>query len=334
MAISNLPAEVPAHERDKPTPAPVISVVIPGYNCARSLPATLDSVLAQTFRDYEIIVVNDGSPDTPALEKALAPYRDKIRYFTQENQGPAGARNHGIRVARGEFIALLDADDLWDPEHLAKQLKVLQADPSADMVYADARIFGDVPERGRTVMEFCPSDGDVTFESLVTRRCTVHICVSLVRKQALIDTGLFDTTFRGTEDLDMWLRMAQQGRRIAYQKRVLGSYRRQPGSLSADPGRLIEGLVAVLQKAAKEPGVTDADRKLIERDCQQHLIRLAFEKGRKAFIEGDKETAIRDLAFANEHYKSFKLSVVLLLLRFSPGLLRSFYHWRERRSRA
>src|SRR5271170_1297597 len=109
MAISNLPAGTPTNDTHTPTPAPLISVVIPAYNCARSLPATLDSVLAQTFRDYEIIVVNDGSPDTPALDEALAPYRDKIRYFIQGNQGPAGARNHGIRVARGEFIALLDA---------------------------------------------------------------------------------------------------------------------------------------------------------------------------------------------------------------------------------
>jgi glycosyltransferase involved in cell wall biosynthesis len=294
----------------------------------------LDSVLAQTFPDYEIIVVNDGSPDTPALEKALARYRGTIRYIRQENQGPAGARNHGIGLANGEFIALLDADDLWNPEHLAEQLKVLQADHTVDMVYADARIFGDVPERGRTVMEFCPSNGEVTFESLVTRRCTVHICVSLVRKQALIDTGPFDTTFRGTEDLDMWLRMCQQGRRIAYQKRVLGSYRRQPGSLSADPGRLIEGLVAVLQKAAKHPRATEADRKLIERECQQHLIRVAFENGKKAFVDGDTASAIRDLTFANEHYKSFKLSVALLLLRLTPGLLHSFYIWRDRRSRA
>ena len=150
-----------------------MSVVIPAYRAAQSIPATLDSVLAQTFSDYEIIVVNDGSPDTVQLERVLEPYRARIAYYRQENQGPAGARNTGIQLARGKYIAPLDCDDLWEPGHLAAQLAVLEGDPSIDMVYADARIFGDGQGRGRTVMELCPSEGEVTFESLVMRQCTV-----------------------------------------------------------------------------------------------------------------------------------------------------------------
>ena len=166
--------------------APLVSVVIPAYRAAESIAATLDSVLAQTFKDYEIIVVNDGSPDSEDLEKALDSYRERIIYLRQENQGPAGARNTGILTARGKYIALLDSDDIWDPEHLGAQLAVLEADKSIDVVYADARIFGDVPEAGRTVMEFCPSAGEVTFERLVTRQCTVHLCVSVCRRESLL----------------------------------------------------------------------------------------------------------------------------------------------------
>jgi glycosyltransferase involved in cell wall biosynthesis len=310
--------------------SPRISIIIPAYQAATYIAATLDSVLAQTFTDYEIIVVNDGSPDTRELEAVLEPYRGRLRYISQENHGPAGARNTGISVARGEYIALLDADDLWAPNHLEAQLAVLQGDPSIDMVYADARIFGGVPEEGHTVMEFCPSDGEVSFEALVTRRCTVHICVSVVRRQALLDTGPFDTAFRGTEDLDMWLRIARRGGRIVYQRRVLGSYRRRPGSLSADPARLIEGLVAVLDKAARDPRTTAGELELIEQQRRLHRARIALEKGKQAFLAGDTAGAIRDLAQANLHYKSAKLTIILLALRTSPRLLRAIYRWRDR----
>ncbi len=308
-----------------------MSVVIPAYRTAGSIGATLDSVLAQTFRDYEIIVVNDGSPDTAELEKVLEPYRGRITYFRQENQGPAGARNTAIRAARGEYVALLDSDDLWEPEHLAAQLAVLESDPSIDMVYADARIFGDVPEEGRTVMELCPSEGEVTFERLVMRQATVHICVSLVRRRALLDAGLFDPAFRGTEDIDMWLRIVRRGGRIAYQKRVLGRYRRHADSLSADRVRMIEGFLAVLTKAALDPGITAAERNAIERQCAVQRANLALEQGKRAFLAGDTDAAIRGLSQANANRRSARLAAVMLLVRVAPRLLQAVYQWRERR---
>jgi glycosyltransferase involved in cell wall biosynthesis len=318
---------------EAPKKPPLVSVVIPAYEAARYIAATLDSVLGQTFTGYEIIVVNDGSPDTQELEAALAPYRSLITYVLQENQGPAGARNTGIRMARGEYVALLDADDLWDAGYLASQLALLQADPSIDMVYADARMFGGLAEDGYTIMELRPSNGEVTFESLVTRRCTVPICVSLVRRQTLVDAGLFDPAFRGTEDLDMWLRIARRGAHITYQKQVLGSYRRRPGSLSADPARLIEGVMAVLAKAARDPKTTPAEVELIEQQCRLHRARWAVEKGKQAFLAGEDEAAIDYLTKANRHDRSVKLTLILLLLRISPRLLRVAYRWRDRPAR-
>lgn len=319
----------PNHKRVVAPKVPLVSVVIPAYRAAQTIVATLDSVLAQTFQDYEIIVINDGSPDSEQLELVLETYRGRIKYVSQENQGPAGARNTGIRMARGEYVALLDADDLWDPEHLAAQLKVLEANPGVDMVYADARIFGDVPEQGHTVMEYCPSEGDVTFENLVTGRCTVHICVSLVRRQTLLDAGLFDLTFRGTEDIDMWLRIAKRGGRITYQRRVLGRYRRHAGSLSSDPVRMIEGYLAVLGKAAWDPHATPAQRKLIEQQSKVGRAHLALERGKRAFLACHTDTAISELRRANAHYRSAKLTTVLLLLHMSPRFLRALYRWRD-----
>jgi cellulose synthase/poly-beta-1,6-N-acetylglucosamine synthase-like glycosyltransferase len=308
---------------------PLVTVIIPAYRAAHSIGETLDSVLAQTFPNFEIIVVNDGSPDRTDLESALQPYRDRLIYLSQENQGPAGARNTGIQAAHGEYIALLDADDVWEPEHLAAQLEVL-ADRSIDMVYADARIIGDTPGQSRTVMELCPSEGEVTFESLVMRTCTVHICVSVVRRRILLDAGLFDTAFRGTEDIDMWLRIVRRGGRIVYQRRVLGRYRRQAGSLSSDRVRMIEGFLAVLAKAARDPNTTDSQQDAIARQCEIQRASLALEKGKQAFLAGDTEASIRQLTQANAHYRSWRLTAVLMLLRVAPHFLQTLYHWRDR----
>jgi len=310
--------------------APLVSVIIPAYRAAQCIAATLDSLLAQTFTDYETILVNDGSPDTVALERALEPYRDRITYFCQENQGPSAARNTAIRAARGKYIAPLDADDLWAPEHLAAQLAVLEADPSIDMVYADARIFGDVPEAGRTVMELSPSAGEVTFERLVTRQCTVHLCVSVCRRETLLRAGLFDPALRRVEDADMWLRIARQGGRIVYQRRVLGHYCRHAGSLSSDRASMIEAFLAVLAKAARDPHLTAAQRELLERQCVVERAGLELQRGKNAVLAGDDEAAIGHLTCANQQHKSLKLAAVLMLLRVAPSFLRALYHWRDR----
>lgn len=308
----------------------MVSVIIPAYRVTQTIAGTLDSVLAQTLTDYEIIVVNDGSPDTARLKQVLLPYMARITYFEQENQGLSGARNTGIRAARGEYVAFLDADDQWEPECLAAQVAVLESDPSIAAVYADACIFGQTPEAGRTLMEVSPSDGPVTFESLVLRQCTVHVCVTMARREALLDTGLFDTALRITEDIDMWLRMVKRGHHIVSQRRVLGRYRRQAGSLSSDPIRMIEGFLAVLDKAGRNPELTATERHAVDHQRAIEHARLALENGRRAFLAGDAPTAIHELALARAHFDSFKLRMILLMLRVAPRLLQAFYRWRER----
>jgi hypothetical protein len=310
--------------------APLVSVIVPAYRVTESIAATLDSVLAQTFTDYEIIVVNDGSPDTEELESVLAPYRDRIVYLRQENQGMSGARNTGIRAARGKYIAPLDADDMWDPEHLAAQVAVLEAEPSIDFVYADARIFGDLPEAGKTVMDLCPSAGEVTFERLVARQCTVHVCVTVCRREALIRAGLFDPDLRRVEDIDMWLRISRQRHRIVYQRRVLGSYRRRAGSLSSDRVAMLETFLTVLAKAASEPQLTAAQREAVAHQCAVERASLDLERGKRAFLAGDAEGAVRHLTQARAQRKSLKLAAVLMLLRVTPSFLRTLYQWRYR----
>ena len=108
-----MPGSKIENSRSDPNQIPLVSVVIPAYNSSRYISGTLDSVLSQTLSNREIILVNDGSPDTTELESALQPYLPHFRYFKQENRGPSAARNLGIREARGRYVAFLDSDDLW-----------------------------------------------------------------------------------------------------------------------------------------------------------------------------------------------------------------------------
>src|SRR6266581_343390 len=190
--------------------APTVSVIMPAYNVAGFIGMALESVFAQTFTDFEVIVVNDGSPDTERLERELEPHRGRILYIKQENGGVSAARNAGIRAARGTFVAHLDPDDLWEPDYLAEQLAALAHDPSIDALYPDALIFGDAPEAGCRFMDWCPSDGEVTIESLFKSRC--HVMYSITaRRETLLRIGLFDEDLRCAEDFDLWLRVLKSG---------------------------------------------------------------------------------------------------------------------------
>src|SRR5688572_7039612 len=116
--------------------SPAVSVIVPAYNSSAYIAETLDSVFAQTFDSFEVIVINDGSPDTERLERELKPYSGKLRYIKQENRGAAAARNAGVRAARGELVAFLDADDTYLPNFLEKQVELLESN-NADLVYSD-----------------------------------------------------------------------------------------------------------------------------------------------------------------------------------------------------
>src|SRR5437588_9421301 len=105
---------------------PLVSIVIPAYNIAPYISETLATVFAQTFTGFEVIIVNDGSPDTEEFEHAIQPHRERVCYLKQENRGASAARNTGLRAARGELIAFLDADDLWSPTYLEEQLKFIR----------------------------------------------------------------------------------------------------------------------------------------------------------------------------------------------------------------
>jgi glycosyltransferase involved in cell wall biosynthesis len=302
---------------------------MPAYNVAPFLGEALESVFAQTFKDYEVIVVNDGSPDTEELERVMEPFRSRIKYVKQENRGVSAARNTGIRLARGRFVAHLDPDDAWEPDYLSEQLAEYSRDPSIDVLYPDAVIFGDGPEAGRRYMEWCPSIGEVTVESLLSGRCHV-LCAVTARRETLLRVGMFDEELRCAEDFDLWLRVLKSGGRIAYHRRPLVRYRQRADSHTADFKWLSDSTLRVLEKTEQTLDLSSAESKALRSRRDELKAEAALQSGRQAFFRGDTKVALECIHRANAHFKSLKLTLVAGLMRLAPQLLRRAYAFRSR----
>jgi glycosyltransferase involved in cell wall biosynthesis len=311
------------------TAAPAVSVVIPAYKCAAYIAEALDSVFAQTFRDFEVVVVNDGSPDTVELERALEPYRERVVYLRQENRGVSAARNTGVRAARAPLVAFLDADDLWEPFYLEDQVGAMRADETLAMRYPNTLIFGDAPQAGKTFMEVNPSEGEADIEALMTQRCTVGNSV-IARREAVVGAGLFDEELKRSEDFDLWLRILARGGRAGYTRRVLARYRRYAGSLSSDHVGMAADIVRVLDKAERTLPLDAGQRAVLARERERFRAGLRLQEGKRAFMRGDARAALEALGEANRFLRSRKLSLAMLLIRVAPGLLLRAYDLRDR----
>jgi glycosyltransferase involved in cell wall biosynthesis len=220
-----------------------VSVIIPTYNCGRFIAQALDSVLAQSVRPSEIIVVDDGSTDDTAAR--LAPYRTHIRYERQENRGVSAARNNGLGRASGEFVAFLDADDVWHPRKLELQLRALADNPVLALlgtrIFAwPASAFPEIDDQspGRVIQ--------VTWPELVVKNdlgtSTILVCAEVLRH-----AGEFDRQLQGPEDRDLWLRVAELAP-VANLELPLVGYRTVPGSLSRQARTFQTGSLRLLQK--------------------------------------------------------------------------------------
>ncbi len=310
-------------------------MIIPSYKTAGLIAACLDSAFAQTYKDFEAIVVNDGSPDTPELEKVLEPYRDRIVYIKQENKRAAGARNNAIRNARGEFVAFLDSDDTWMPDHLSSQMQLFAEDPSLDLVYCDGILLYDSAPECK-FMDKNPSNGEATFATLIVERCQIPISTVVARKQTLVDAGLFDEKLPLCDDYDMWVRSAFHGAKIGY-TRKLGArfFVGRPGSLSQSKARMIEGYWNILEKLNRTLPLNDGDRDVVEKRAAQIRARYLLEQGKCKIEERQFDQGRQLIAEANDYLRKPSLSMAVLGLSIAPGAtakLMSF--WRKMRNGA
>lgn len=195
-------------DQGRPYFEPLVSIIIPVYNGANYLSLAIHSALAQTYRNIEIIVVNDGSDDNGGTARIAKLYGDRVRYFEKTNGGVASALNLAIGEARGQFISWLSHDDLYTPDKIERQIARLteQPEPDRSVIYGDYSVFSDSPSDAAAVA--LPHTDPANFRYFITVQNILHGCTLLLPKSAFDKHGLFDERLKTTQDYDFWFRIA------------------------------------------------------------------------------------------------------------------------------
>lgn len=304
----------------------MVTVIIPAFRAAGYIADTVSSIFSQSpLPDIEVIVVNDGSPDTPQMIAALAPWRSRLVYLEQENGGAGAARNAGLAAAHGDLVAFLDADDRWMPGFLELQVRFLDRHPECDMVYTNGRLTGDTPLAGRTFMETTPSNGRVTFRRMLAQECTVLTSSVVARREAIDAAGGFDATLRRGQDFDLWLRLAHRGAAICYQRHALVERFVRADGLSADSVTELERAIRVLNGIRTKLALDGADRDLLQRRLTVLGGALELERGKRCLRTGRFELARRHFQRSNAVAPNWKIHLVLALLGIAPLMFQRAY---------
>lgn len=223
-----------------------ISVIIPTYNHAAYVVSCLESVSAQTVRPFEIIVVNDGSPDN--TKEVLAPYAKDgtIRYIHQENRGQAFARNTGLKHSRGKYIAFLDDDDLWPVDALATHVRALDTDEQCVLSYGPAQYFTDLPDLHSPPPLFRYPSG-WCLDNFLMQNWISSPGQTLIRRSALTAAGGLDSAIWGCDDYDLYIRLARLGT-FNFNRNWSLFYRQHTGNASHRIGSLYRNAARVRRK--------------------------------------------------------------------------------------
>lgn len=252
---------------------PVVSVIIPTFNRENFLKEAIDSVLAQDFSGIELIVVNDGSGDD--TDKLLAGYGSALRSIMQDNKGVSAARNAGIRMAAGEYIAFLDSDDVWLPKKIEKQMDFFASHPCVSICQTDEIWI----RRGERVN---PKKVHKKESGWIFNRC-VELCIVspsavMLKKGVFDDIGLFDESLPACEDYDLWLRASLKYEIHTLAEKLIVKRGGHDDQLSRQWG-LDRYRVIALRKILASPLLTDAQRSLVETDIARRTA--IFENGAK-----------------------------------------------------
>jgi glycosyltransferase involved in cell wall biosynthesis len=307
---------------------PAVSVITPVFNVERYVEAAIASALAQTWRDFELLIVDDGSTDgTPGIIEGFAARDSRIRVLRKSNGGISSARNLALRSAKGDLIALLDGDDTWDPMFLESQIAILEAHPKIDLVTANARNLGGQwdGEPARPWPDVRPHPdllGMIADEQSVFIMC-------VFRRQVYERIGAFDESLRTNEDYDYWLRAASAGFRFFRNPQPLGGYRRRNDSLSSSAVNMLQGILRVYDKLRP----TLASRPLERAALDSQVARFENERlralARGAIAAGDMRAAEQLLAALRLRRRSAGVAVAHLMARWTPGLLARAFQFRE-----
>ncbi|WP_417337341.1 glycosyltransferase family 2 protein [Halobacteriovorax marinus] len=224
-----------------------VSIVMPAFNCSKLISLSIESVQSQSYENWELIIVDDGSSDNlkAVVEKYLKDSR--VKYFFQLNGGVASARNTGISKATGDYIAFLDSDDLWPEDKLSKYIEVFNSctDPNIGLIYSRYYCFHDDPSTFVKAVEyprFCKSD----YWSLIVLNYIATLTV-MVKREVFLNIGNFDESLFGTEDWDLWIRI--NGEYSTFQiEEPLGYYRIHESGISRNKDRHIDQERSVVEK--------------------------------------------------------------------------------------
>ena len=258
---------------------PRVTVVVPAWNTSSVLAEALDSIRAQTFRDFEVLVVDDGSTDDTAKVAERHGAEDgRFCLICQVHAGVSIARNTAVAEARGEWIAFLDADDVWLPAKLERQLALLEQDPAADLLFTNFFLWDGSRDLG---LAYAPSavlpEGN-PLQALILS-CFLLPSTVMVRRERLLEIGAFDPALHMAEDWDLWLRLAERGIHARGLAEPLARYRRWPGSMTINNRFFfLENTVGVITRRT--------------RNTPRHDLRPLYRRQMKAFV------AMHELALA------------------------------------
>ena len=311
----------------------LISVVVPCYNYGRFLADALESVRAQTHRDWECVVVDDGSTDdTREVFERVARADSRFRYLFQAHKGVSEARNTGLRAVHGEFVQLLDADDLLGARKLAEHHDYLQSRPDVDIVYGYARFFAldDKSELyrapGREDFEWMDKAEGSAAEVLpnLVRANIMVIHAAFCRADVFRRAGLFDTSLGVFEDWEFWLRCAFSGCRFGYRESPDSDalVRWHPGGLSRNPLRMLQGEVLVRERIMDR--LSGATRACNEQRRAEALARLGIEKMLAGSRREGAAQFLKGTMIARSKLRAARFALYLLL---PPQTLRA---WKRR----
>jgi glycosyltransferase involved in cell wall biosynthesis len=266
---------------------PHVSVIIPAYNAAAYIADTVNSALAQTYRDLEVIVVDDGSTD--GTLKALEPFGDRVRVHQQPNGGVAKARNTGVGLAQGAYIAFLDADDLWLPHKLEMQLD----GSDAPMTFTDRFNIGERGELPELQSLVTPMKGGDIFVDLMREGNFITNTSVMMRRDLFEKMGGFYTGLNGTEDWDLWIRIAER-HQIGFIAEPLVRYRFHAGGISRNFTKMgRERTMVIARGLALERGLS-LDWKTRRQIWSETWRTNGYEAGRA----GARTQALKDYARA------------------------------------
>ncbi len=230
------------------SPSPLVSIVIPAYNAEQYVAQTIESVIRQTYQQLEVIVVDDGSTDaTPGIVRNYAEKDPRITIVTQSNAGLSAARNAGLKVAKGEYLCIIDADDIMLPEKIASQLACLEQHSEADFTYSKVFYFNDGNKQLR-MHDLATPEGSEVYRALLRHGNLISPNAVFFRKKVFDTIGGFDEQLRSAEDLDYWLLLSSKGVYFVHQPQRLTLCRMRTNSLTADSVTLYRSAVTVFEK--------------------------------------------------------------------------------------